>query len=66
MYESMSYVHGINICSFWVMYYFGSKNEDEFVAIAVKLSYLMLTKKMNYITATAIWQESNVFKKIIE
>ena len=42
------------------MYYLGNKNEDEFVTTAVKLGYLMLTKKMDNITAAAMWQESNI------
>ena len=50
-------------CSSWLIYYLGSKNEDEFVSTAVKLGYPMLTKKMNNITAAAIWQESNISKK---
>ena len=41
------------------MYYLGSKNEDEFVATAVKLGYPMLTKKMDNITAAAMRQESS-------
>ena len=45
------------------MYYLGNKNEDKFVATAVKLGYPMLTKKMDNITAAAMWQESNISKK---
>ena len=45
------------------MYYLGGKNEDEFVATVVKLGYPMLTKKMDNITAAAMWQESNISKK---
>ena len=55
-------------CSSWLMYYLGNKNEDEFVMIAVKLGYPMLTKKMDNIDATAMWQESNIsltFQRII-
>ena len=44
-------------CSSWLMYYLGSKNEDEFVTTAVKLDYPMLTKKIDHITAAAMWQE---------
>ena len=45
------------------MYYLASKNEDEFVATAVKLGYPMLTQKMDNITAAVIWQEINISKK---
>ena len=45
------------------MYYLGCKNEDEFVSTAGKLGYPMLTKKMDNITAAAMWQESNISKK---
>ena len=42
-------------CSSWLMYYLGNRNEDEFVTTAVKLGYLMLTKKIDNITAAAMW-----------
>ena len=45
------------------MYYLGSKNEDEFVLIAVKLGFPMLIKKVDNITAATMWQESNIYKK---
>ena len=45
------------------MNYLGSKHEDEFVSTAVKLDYPMLTKKMDNITAAAMWQQSNISKK---
>ena len=48
---------------FLLMYYLGSKNEDEFVSTAVKLDYPTLTKKINNITVAAIWQESNISEK---
>ena len=35
----------------------GNKNEDECVTIAVKLGCPILTKKMDHITADAMWQE---------
>ena len=47
-------------CSSWLMYCLGNRNEDEFVTTAVKLGYPMLTKKMDNITAAAMWQESNI------
>ena len=59
----MSDVNDSKTCSSWLMYYLGNKNEDEFVATAVKLGYPMLTKKMDNITAAAMWQESNISKK---
>ena len=45
------------------MYYLGSKNNDEFVSIAVKFGYTMLTKKIDNRTAVAMWQESHISKK---
>ena len=47
-------------CSSWLMYYLGNRKEDKFVTTAVKLGYPMLTKKMDDITAAAMWQESNI------
>ena len=44
-------------CSSWLMSYLGNKNEDEFFTTAVKLGYPMITKKMDNITAAAMWQE---------
>ena len=58
--EVMSDFNDKEICSSWLMYYLGNRNEHEFVTTAVKLGYPMLTKKMDNITA-AIWQESNIF-----
>ena len=59
----MSDVNDKNTFSSWLIQYLGSKNDDEFATTAVKLDYPMLTKKMDYITATVIWQESNISKK---
>ena len=59
----MSDVNDENTYSSWLMCYFGTNNEDEFVSTAVKLDYHMLTKKMDHITAVAMWQESNISKK---
>ena len=53
--DSMSDVNDRNIFSSQLMYYLGSKNEDEFVSTAVKLEYHMLTKKMDNITVAAMW-----------
>ena len=50
-------------CSSWLMYYLGSKNEDEFVSTAVKLGYPILTKNMDNTTAATMWQTSNISKK---
>ena len=44
------------------MYYIGSKNEDGFVSTAVKFGYPMLLKKIDNMTATEVWQESNISK----
>ena len=52
----MSDVNDSKIYSSLFMCYLGSKNEDECVDTAVKLGYPMLTKKMNNITAAAMWQ----------
>ena len=44
------------------MYYLGSKNEDKFISTAVKIGYPMLKKKMDNITAAAMWRYiSNFF-----
>ena len=51
-----------NTYSSWLMYYLGSKNEGEFDSTTVNLGCHMLTNKMNRITATAMWQESNILK----
>ena len=59
----MSDVNDSITCSSRLMYYLGSKNEDEFVSTVVKLGYPMLTKKMDNITAAAMWQESNILQK---
>ena len=45
------------------MYYLGSKNEDNIVLTTVKLSYPMLTQKMDNITAVTMWQKSNISNK---
>ena len=44
----------IEICYSWLMYYLGSKNEDQFVSTGVKLGYPMLTKKMDKTAAAAM------------
>ena len=59
----MSDVNDRKTCSSWLMYYLGSKNEDEFVSTAVKLGYHMLTKMIENITADTMWQESNISKQ---
>ena len=59
----MSDVNDRKTCSSWLMYYLGSKNEDEFVSTAVKLGYHMLTKKTDNITATVMWQVSHISKR---
>ena len=50
----MSDVNDSKTCPLWLMYYLGSKNEDEFVSTAVKLGYPMLTKKMDGMIAVAM------------
>ena len=59
----MSDVNDENTSSSWLMCYFGTNNKDEFVSTVVKLHYHMLTKKIEHITAVAMWQESNISKK---
>ena len=61
--NSKSDVNDRNTCSSWLIYYVGSKNEDEFVSTAVKLGYPILTKKMDNTTAATMWQTSNISKK---
>ena len=61
--DSMSDVNDKHTYSSWLMYYLGTKNEDDFFSTAVKLGYYMLTKKIDHITAAAMWKESNLFKK---
>ena len=46
-------------CS-WLIYYLGKKIEDEFLSVAIKLGYPILSQKMDEISAATIWQESNV------
>ena len=55
-------VHYINMRPSWLLYYLGRIYEDEFISIAVKLGYPM-KQKMNHITSTVMWQESNICKK---
>ena len=45
------------------MYYLGRKFEDEFIYVAIKLGYPILSQKMNEISAADIWQESNISRK---
>ena len=58
--DVMSDFNDKETCSSWLMHYLGNKYEDEFVMTAVKLGYPMLTKKMDHVTAAAMWQESNI------
>ena len=58
--DVMSDYNDKETCSSWLMYYLSNKYEDEFVTTAVKLGYPMLTKKMDHVTAAAMWQESNI------
>ena len=61
--DPMSGVNDKNTCTSWLMYYLGTKNEDELVSTAVKLGYPMSTKKMDHITPAVMWQESKISKK---
>ena len=47
-------VNDKNTCSSWLIYYLGSKNEDEFVTTATKVGCPMLTKKMDHIAAATM------------
>ena len=55
-------VHDIHTYSSWLMYYLGSKNEDEFITTAVRLGCPMLTKRMDHINTATMWQKSNISK----
>ena len=46
------------------MYYMGRKMEDEFLSVAIKLSYPILFQKMDEIGDAAIWQESKIPRKV--
>ena len=61
--DSISDDNDKDICSSWLMHYLGSKNQDEFIATAIKLGYPILTKRMDHITAAAMWKESNISKQ---
>ena len=45
------------------MYYLGRKFEDEFLFVAIKLGYPILSQKMDKISAAAMWQDSNISRK---
>ena len=45
------------------MYYLGRKFEDEFLFVAIKLGYPILSQKMGEISAAAMWQKSNISRK---
>ena len=42
------------------MYYLGGTFEDEFLSVAIKLGYTILSQKMDRISAAAMWQESDL------
>ena len=54
IYDSIYNINDKHTYSSCLMYYLGSKNEDEFVTTTVKLGYPMLTKTIDHITATAM------------
>ena len=60
--DSIYNVNDRNICSSLLIYYLGSKNEDEFVIATTNLGYLMFTKNIDQFT-TVMLQESNISKK---
>ena len=45
------------------MYYMGRKFEDQFLSVAIKLDYPVLSQKMDEIGAAAIRQKSNISRK---
>ena len=45
------------------MYYLGRKFEDEFLSVTIQLGYPILSQKRDEISATTMWQESNISKK---
>ena len=46
------------------MYYLGRKFKDDFLSVAIKLDYPILSQKMDEISATAMWQELNILRKV--
>jgi len=52
--------NGEKIAVEWILKEFGKKYEDEFILSAKELGYPLFSKKMNAVTAAAMWQESNV------
>ena len=46
-------------CS-WLIYYLGKKIEDEFLSVAIELDCPILSPKVDEISATVMWQESNI------
>ena len=49
-----------NIAVEWMLKELGKNYEDEFIISAKELGYPLFSKKMNAVTAAAMWQESNV------
>ena len=45
------------------MYYLSRKFEEEFISVAIKLGYPILSQKMDKISDAAMWQESNILRK---
>ena len=48
------------------MHYLGRKFEDEFISVVIKLDYPILSQEIDEISAVAMWQESNISRKLKE
>ena len=63
IFNSFSYDHSLETKCSWLVYYPGRKSEDEFLSVAIKLAYPILSQKMDLISSAAMWQESSITKK---
>ena len=52
--------HDLETIWSWLMYYLGGNFEDESLSIVIKLGYLILSQKMDEISAAAMWQEPTI------
>ena len=48
------------------MHYLGRKFEDEFISVVIKLDCPILSQEIDEISAAAMWQESNISRKLKE
>jgi hypothetical protein len=47
----------------WILQHLALNFKDEFVHVCKKMGYPVFSKKIDAVTACAIWQEANVLKK---